>query len=786
MSDDGDKANSDRLGSGDPTKMFAEAVPRDRERQERVELTLFSKADGPLTKHISLSADGKIISDGSACCMVRGKARRARIGGLQALASLIDEMKSNQALALGALRPELPDEVEIATKNQVINGVPQPGTIARTNANITYRKNTPALVLLDFDAKGMAPEVAQRLEAAGGFWGAVISIAPELRSAAHLMRRSTSAGLIRTDTGEKLQGSRGIHTYLIARDGRDAKRFLTALHQRAWLSGYGWLMVGAAGQILQRSIVDRLVWGPERLVFEGPPELDPPLAHDADVRRPIVTDGELIDTLKAAPPLTVAEQYGFQKLIAEATQKLEPTRRAARDAHITRIAAQANIPREEAKRRAAKQEQGILTDDFVLQFDSVGKKTVGDVLDNPKYFEDLTLADPLEGVSYGRGKAKVMLGFDELPWINSFAHGGVRYRLKYSVLTARSRIAAATDPIAELRRMVILADLDQVEEKELINEVSERTKSPKRELTAEIKLEKQRWEQARAREVAERRLAERSDPRPAIGVPAADAPLLPVMAALNDFLGSVQIPPTRNIEGFLCQLGCHHVVGLHAFSSATVNAEGGRVELMARPAYGGRTTCESCASIDVRRWHREGRLQAGQHFSWSWTRGSEPSGSIRVRMESDAAVLIYRSRSRSASEWKSIEQRVPITWTACHLGGRRPWFVCSVYSGRRYCGRRVAVLYGAGELFACRRCHGLAYASQQETPMHRALGQAQKIRKKLGGSTDIWDRFPERPKRMHRRTYLRLRARGEAAQDSCNDSMTQWLGRTPRRLKGRG
>ena len=39
-------------------------------------------------------------------------------------------------------------------------------------------------------------------------------------------------------------------------------------------------------------------------------------------------------------------------------------------------------------------------------------------------------------------------------------------------------------------------------------------------------------------------------------------------------------------------------------------------------------------------------------------------------------VLIYRVRSFLAG-WKSIEQRVPITWTNCHFGGRRPWFICS-------------------------------------------------------------------------------------------------------------
>jgi hypothetical protein len=184
---------------------------------------------------------------------------------------------------------------------------------------------------------------------------------------------------------------------------------------------------------------------------------------------------------------------------------------------------------------------------------------------------------------------------------------------------------------------------------------------------------------------------------------------------------------------------------------------------MARPAYRGRATCEGCRSIDVRRWHREGRLRAGTCFSYSWTHGGEPSGAITVRTEYDAVVLIYRARSWEDTNWKSIKQRVPITWTACHLGGGRPWFVCSVYSDGRYCGRRVAVLYGAGELFACRCCYDLAYASQQENPSLRSISRARKIRMRLGGSPNLFDPFPDKPRRMHWRTYLRLRARGEAA-----------------------
>jgi hypothetical protein len=52
-------------------------------------------------------------------------------------------------------------------------------------------------------------------------------------------------------------------------------------------------------------------------------------------------------------------------------------------------------------------------------------------------------------------------------------------------------------------------------------------------------------------------------------------------------------------------------------------------------------------------------------------------GAINVRTEMDAVVLIYRARSFLTPGWKPIEQRVPITWTPCHLGGQRPWFICS-------------------------------------------------------------------------------------------------------------
>ena len=204
-----------------------------------------------------------------------------------------------------------------------------------------------------------------------------------------------------------------------------------------------------------------------------------------------------------------------------------------------------------------------------------------------------------------------------------------------------------------------------------------------------------------------------------------------------------------------------------------------------RRAYGGRRTCEGCRSIDVRRWHRERRLKAGQYFSWSWTHLGEPSGGISVRTEANAMVLMYRVQQWQDKQWKSVEQRVPITWTACHLGGQRPWFICPVCSGGRYCGRRVALLYCAGELFACRHCYGLVYASQGEALGHRGLGKARKIRMQLGGGPNLFEQFPGRPKGMHQRTYDRLRRGYDLAAAHSMMGLTRVVDRLQRRMRVR-
>jgi hypothetical protein len=367
------------------------------------EITIFTKANGQLTKSIALTANGVISSDGSHCRMSRGKARRVQIANVGDLGGLIEQVQSDQAVTLGTLRIGLPEEVGIIREWEV-NGHTRPDIIARTSANICYRPGQQAFALIDADTKGMPAAAMAEVDRRGGFWPTLLSLFPALHGVANVCRASTSAGLFRTDTGEKLPGSGGLHVYLAVKDGGDIERLLKTLHDRCWLSGFGWKMVGAAGQLLDRSLIDRTVFGAERLVFEGAPTLRPPLGQDPEARRPVATDGEILDTVAAIPPLTVAENAKIAELKAKADFALAGEVARAREAFIQRqaakIAKRTGMPLTKAKRIAAKHSNGVLLPDVELPFDDpeFAGRTVADVLADPDRFEGATLADPSEGI----------------------------------------------------------------------------------------------------------------------------------------------------------------------------------------------------------------------------------------------------------------------------------------------------------------------------------------------------------------------------------------------------
>jgi hypothetical protein len=186
---------------------------------------------------------------------------------------------------------------------------------------------------------------------------------------------------------------------------------------------------------------------------------------------------------------------------------------------------------------------------------------------------------------------------------------------------------------------------------------------------------------------------------------------------------------------------------------------------------------EDHRSIDVGYLNRNGMLRPGYWGTLSWWRDDEQVANIGVRAEEGRVVLDYRYRVRGSEEWQDVQYPVRLIWTPCNLGGERPWFVCPGVVNGRYCGRRVAKLYGASKYFLCRHCYDLTYRSRQEAPMMRHLHKAQKIRQRLGGSANMTEPFPERPKGMHHKTYWRLRWEHDEADWAYTLALAAWIGK---------
>jgi hypothetical protein len=302
----------------------------------KIEITVFRKAGGVLSKRISLTRSGKIKSDGGECRMSRGRARRVMLADLDALAELIENMPSNEALTLGRLRPGLPNRVNVVRKHELGDNAPA-DTIARSNDYLHFAPGQPAPLLLDHDRKGVPEDVRTKLREVKGVWNGITSAIPALGKAARVTRRSTSSGLYHHRTGHRFPGSRNQHIYLEVQDGSDIERALKTLHERLWLEGYGFYVVGAIGQLLDRSLIDAAVYGPERLVFEGESVVILPLKQER--RAPKVYKGAAIDTRQTIPDLTTDEAERVTQIKAAQAQRLKPQCLAARKAWAVKFAA---------------------------------------------------------------------------------------------------------------------------------------------------------------------------------------------------------------------------------------------------------------------------------------------------------------------------------------------------------------------------------------------------------------------------------------------------------------
>jgi hypothetical protein len=173
-----------------------------------------------------------------------------------------------------------------------------------------------------------------------------------------------------------------------------------------------------------------------------------------------------------------------------------------------------------------------------------------------------------------------------------------------------------------------------------------------------------------------------------------------------------------------------------------------------------RSMIEKIPAIDVRELAKAGAFAGGERrFPY-----------IVFRYPFLAKMRTFRYRADMIMRNCRAVNSFHVEWTRCNYGGVRPWFRCS-------CGRRVAKLYCGDIFIGCRICYEARYESQRLGVKGRAHHQACKIRLSLGGAPTIVQPFPERPRRMWRCTYDRLRLEAEKLEAPLRN--TRWARRAP-------
>jgi len=216
----------------------------------------------------------------------------------------------------------------------------------------------------------------------------------------------------------------------------------------------------------------------------------------------------------------------------------------------------------------------VLLPDVALPWDDeeLAGCTVADVLADPSRFAGETMADPLEGVDYGRCCALVMIRDDGTPFIHSFAHGKTFYWLKYDAAAVRKAMEAAAkaDVVKVFTSLAVVADLDAVEAEELRQLAAKLSGVGLHAINAMLKATVKHHAAQQAKAAHARHAASRQDPRPLLEAPHLTAPWLPEMGVLNEVIGAVVaiMPPVRNIDDGATRVRKRPVPNMHAFTDA--------------------------------------------------------------------------------------------------------------------------------------------------------------------------------------------------------------------------
>lgn len=386
-----------------------------------VTFTVFKSDDSPLSKSYDI-CDDNIVKTAAAQMSV-GTATIVKIN-FSDFVNTLNQAGHSTAFGYGVFA----DEVNITKKVVTKRMLPQHSdSISRSKDYFSYQSK-PGILMIDYDPDHHCEKILTPSE----FMTILIKMLPGLNEAAYLFRDSVSAGVHIKEKPNNI--GKGFHLYIPVTNASDIPRFGEILFRRLWLKGYGYIACSANGSQLIRTITDAAVYSPERLDFVGTPILKNKklVCVEPEI---ISKNGGYLDT-QLTKNLTTIELEKYHYLVEMAKQvtghKSQKVKQKWLDKKIDTLILNGTKP-VQAKKQIEKMinSNNIMTlpTDFDLHFSNIGKVKVHEVLNDPAKFNDQSLADPIEGVSYGTSTAKFWFNNGN-PVIKSFAHDGNYYHFE--------------------------------------------------------------------------------------------------------------------------------------------------------------------------------------------------------------------------------------------------------------------------------------------------------------------------------------------------------------------
>lgn len=373
-----------------------------------------------------LDSTGNMITQ-TAGNLTNGVAENVTFNSMTEFAELLHNATQNQVLT-ASTHTAKSDKAQLMTKDAWLKSGKHEGVVTRSKEHLIHKQGVGGLFIIDYD--GMKMSKAELL--------AAISEVLPLADLAHVYTTSSSSFIYNKDTEQELAGVKGQRVYIAVTDQGDIERAGNVLIKRLWLNKHGHIEVSNSGEMLERTLADKSLFGATHLDYIGGSICYDPLEQNRAY--PDVNEGQALDTAIALPDLTDAEEAQLKALKTKARENARGDALLKRDQY-TDARARANLAKQGIELPTSEQMQNaksnvqravegkLLTGEQVITLASGEEITVGETLLNPAIYHGQLTLDPVEPEYNNRSVVGRIHLYNGRPNIHSFAHGGRTFAL---------------------------------------------------------------------------------------------------------------------------------------------------------------------------------------------------------------------------------------------------------------------------------------------------------------------------------------------------------------------